>query len=97
MPLDYHPEAVEEARDAFAYYSAADPAVAARFEAAYKQTRGFIARRPGGYPEVEPGFRSAAIPKFPYSVVYRELPGRVEILAVAHARRRPGYWRDRAA
>ena len=27
MPLDYHPEAVDEAREAFEYNSAADPAV----------------------------------------------------------------------
>jgi hypothetical protein len=27
--------------------------------------------------------------------VYRELDDRIEVIAVAHAKRRPGYWRDR--
>jgi hypothetical protein len=27
--------------------------------------------------------------------VYRVLEGKVEILAVAHGKRRPGYWRSR--
>ena len=97
MPVEFHPDAVDEARAAVEYYVAADPAVAARFEAAFRQTRGFVERRPGGYPEIEPGFRSAALPKFPYALVYRVLTDRVQILAVAHARRRPGYWRGRDA
>jgi hypothetical protein len=32
---------------------------------------------------------------FPYFVVFRETTGGLEIIAVAHGRRRPGYWRDR--
>ena len=30
--------------------------------------------------------------RFPYHVVYLELPDRLQVLAVAHDRRRPGYW-----
>ena len=30
---------------------------------------------------------------FPYHVVFEELPDRVEVLAIAHDRKRPGYWR----
>lgn len=36
MPLDYHPEAVAEAREASAYYTAADPDVGDRFETTHK-------------------------------------------------------------
>jgi hypothetical protein len=32
---------------------------------------------------------------FPYFVVFRELPSKIQIIAVAHAKRRPGYWRGR--
>lgn len=32
---------------------------------------------------------------FPFLLIYRETAASVEILAVAHGRRRPGYWRDR--
>jgi plasmid stabilization system protein ParE len=34
--------------------------------------------------------------RYPYAIIYRVLPDRIEILAIAHARRRPGYWRNRA-
>jgi hypothetical protein len=34
--------------------------------------------------------------RFPYLIVFREGMEGIEIVAVAHGRRRPGYWRDRA-
>jgi len=36
--------------------------------------------------------RRVVVRRFPYHVVYIELPDRVQVLAVAHQRRRPGYW-----
>lgn len=33
---------------------------------------------------------------FPYDIVYRVTTADLEVLAVAHHRRRPGYWRRRA-
>ena len=32
---------------------------------------------------------------FPYAVLYVEKPDHVLILAIAHFKRRPGYWRER--
>lgn len=39
--------------------------------------------------------RRLPIRRFPYFVVYRHREGLVEIVAVAHQSRRPGYWRSR--
>ena len=56
-----------------------------------------ITGRPDRYPYYDSEFREAAVPQFPYSVIYRPLPtGDVQVIAVAHASRAPGYWRDRA-
>jgi plasmid stabilization system protein ParE len=33
--------------------------------------------------------------RFPYHVIYVEPPGELRILAIAHDRRKPGYWRTR--
>jgi len=33
--------------------------------------------------------------KFPYALIYIERPEFVLIVAVAHFKRRPGYWRER--
>lgn len=40
-------------------------------------------------------FRRVLVARFPFSVVYELLPDGILIAAVAHQRRRPGYWRRR--
>ena len=39
--------------------------------------------------------RRVLVRRFPYHVVYIDLPDRAQILAIAHHRRRPGYWLGR--
>ena len=33
--------------------------------------------------------------EFPYALIYVERPDRIMLLAVAHFKRRPDYWRER--
>jgi hypothetical protein len=33
--------------------------------------------------------------RFPYSIVYLLLPEEIRVLAIAHQRRKPGYWSGR--
>ena len=39
--------------------------------------------------------RRMAVTRFPYHVIYLEMNDRIRILAVAHDRRKPGYWKTR--
>lgn len=39
--------------------------------------------------------RRRAVTRFPYHVVYLEMSTHIRILAIAHDRRKPGYWKDR--
>lgn len=41
------------------------------------------------------GTRRFVLKRFPYSTVYLELDQDGHVIAVAHHRRRPGYWRRR--
>lgn len=45
--------------------------------------------------ELEPDIRKAPLQRFPLSILYREREASVQILAVAHNRRRPLYWLGR--
>lgn len=54
-----------------------------------------IGDSPGQFPEYVPGTRRMVLDRFPYFIVFRETADGVEILAVAHGHRRPGYWRER--
>jgi len=39
--------------------------------------------------------RRALVARFPYQVVYRLRPTEIVIAAIAHLKRRPGYWKNR--
>lgn len=44
---------------------------------------------------IDPGFRQALLHRFPFSIIYSVELDAILIIAVAHQRRRPGYWMDR--
>lgn len=39
--------------------------------------------------------RRVLVTRFPYQVVYRVRPGEIVVVALAHLKRRPGYWKHR--
>lgn len=39
--------------------------------------------------------RRLLVPRFPFQVVYHLRPTEIVIVAVAHQKRRPGYWKNR--
>lgn len=41
------------------------------------------------------GVRRRWVRRFPYSVVYMVMGETIEVLAIAHAKQTPGYWRSR--
>jgi plasmid stabilization system protein ParE len=56
----------------------------------------FVRVNPEAGTPIRGAIRRWLIRRFPYSVIYREEESRIYILAVAHQRRRPEYWSDRA-
>jgi toxin ParE1/3/4 len=59
------------------------------------RTIDLISRHPEQYQLHEFGTRRAMLHRLPYLIVFREGTEGIEIIAVAHGRRKPGYWRDR--
>lgn len=96
MPrLEFHPAAHAEADAAFDYYLECSPQVAAAFLAALEDARSAIAANPNTWADYLYGTRRYLLRRFPFVVVYRVTQSRIEVVAVAHGRRRPGYWKDR--
>ena len=65
-----------------------------------QHTLDLIARHPRvGTPvphvPTELGTRRLALRRFPYSIVYRQRDEAIDVIAFAHQRRRPEYWRSR--
>jgi len=90
------PAARRELRESAAWYRDKNPSAADRFITAVFRTLDFIEKSPGSgkwIPLVASSARRLPVAAFPYHVVFEEFADRVEILAIAHNRRRPGYWR----
>ena len=41
------------------------------------------------------GVRRVRAKRFPYAIVFIEMPRTIRVIAVMHERRRPGYWKAR--
>ena len=94
-PLELHPAALAEAEEAAAWYAERDPRVAARFAEELDAALERIAEAPHRWPVYIHGTRRVRLTRFPYLVPYREETSRILVVAVAHAKRKPGYWRKR--
>ena len=90
-----HPEADAEFAEAVRYYAEVDPQVGIRFYREIERLIHTVCDQPSRFLRFSPPARRALSREFPYSVVYLEQPDRVWIVAVMHAKRKPGYWRER--
>lgn len=54
-----------------------------------------IAERPMAGTDIGKGERKYTVDRFRYNVIYRVEEKAVNVLAVAHHRRKPNYWRKR--
>jgi plasmid stabilization system protein ParE len=90
----WHPSARAEADAAAAFYQAKRPGLGRRFLDSLQDALGRVETRPGIYPELAPEVRKCRLKTFPYAVIFRANGG-IDIIAVMHLRREPGYWKDR--
>ncbi len=83
-------------REATAWYAERSIEVADRFVAEVTRTLELIEAFPltgGAVPGVaDAEIRRLPVHNFPYHVVFLRLPDRIAVLAIAHDRRKPGYW-----
>ena len=96
-PVEFHPEALAEVEAAVAWYAERSPSAAVAFITELERAVEAISESPDRWPIFHEGCRRFLLRRFPYFLVYREQAGFIEIVAVAHGRRRPGYWRPRTS
>ena len=93
--LDLHPEALEEWKSAVAWYLERNEAAAVNFVADVDQAIELVAASPHRWPMGLHRTRKFVLLRFPFAIVYREREADIQVLAIAHGHRRPGYWKDR--
>jgi plasmid stabilization system protein ParE len=85
-----------ELEDAFDHYEARRPGLGVQFATEVQTAIDRIVELPLASPRISPSCRRFRIARFPYGVIYQIRPDHIVIVAVAHLRRDPSYWRDRA-
>ena len=94
-PVEFHPEALAEAEAALKWYAERSDRAARSLLADLEKAIETISKAPKRWPEFEPPCRRYPLVRFPFFVVYHEEARSITVIAVAHGRRRPGYWRVR--
>ena len=90
-----HPQAAAETEAAISWYREHSATAAERFVGEVNQVIDRILEAPKRWPTGFRSTRKVKLPCFPFLVIYRESDHIIEVLAIAHGRRRPGYWASR--
>ena|SRR4029077_9043222 len=93
--LRFHPEARVDFRQSARWYWERSPQAAAHFRATVSQVVLAIAEAPERCAGYLYGTRRCVLRRFPFSIVYLDDPNVITIVAIAHHKRRPGYWKSR--
>jgi len=94
-PIIFLPEAEKEMVEASRYYERQQEGLGDRFLLMIQAAAAETAERPGACPVIRGPIRRKLVRRFPYGLLFREEEEAIVILAVAHLRRRPGYWLPR--
>jgi plasmid stabilization system protein ParE len=90
-----HEEADAEVNEAAKFYEERVPGLGLLFLAAVEEAVEKVLANPEAFQLVGDEIRHKLIRRFPYSLLYVTEPDRIRVIAVAHQKRRPGYWSHR--
>ena len=92
MNYEFHPIAEAEHLEIVAYYESKRAGLGVTYLAEFELTMKSICGFPNRFQIVKnPDIRRGKMDKFPFSILFRENSGQIQILAIAHQRRRPSY------
>jgi plasmid stabilization system protein ParE len=95
-PLRLHDDADLELNDTADYYDLKSLGLGGAFLDDLERGFAMIREHPDAAAEVAPGVRRLVLPKFPLSIIYAPLTDVIRVLAIAHQRQKPYYWRGRS-
>ncbi len=95
MKAEFHPRASEEIVETTAYYEGEVPGLGDRFIIEVERIVEVLCDQPNIGQSAGEELRRLLLARFPYSLIYSIESERIWVIAVAHHRRRPGYWQER--
>lgn len=96
MSYELHPEAAREHEAQVKYYEERSPGLGARYHASFVAAMAQVCEKPERLRIIiRPNIHRVGMKGFPFYVIYRSGGSKVQVLAVAPHRKRPGYWKPR--
>ena len=95
MEVRFHSDALAELVDAMDWYALRSNRAKESFLDEFEFAASRIREAPLRWPTYLLGTRKVRLRRFPFALVYHVGVEVAHVLAVAHLRRRPGYWRGR--
>jgi len=95
ISIEFLSEALEEFDEAFDWYAARSHAAAIGFASALEAVLDNIVSTLERFAKTYAKCRYGPLHRYPFCVVYYLHKNRITVVAIAHAKRRPGYWRSR--
>ena len=95
MEIEFHPLAEIESEEATLYYEDRAEGLGLRYVDELNKAFDHIIQFPEAWPLVGSSVRKIGLNRFPFLVIYSIEEKYLLVLAVAHTRRKPFYWKDR--
>ncbi|MBF0120248.1 MAG: type II toxin-antitoxin system RelE/ParE family toxin [Desulfobacterales bacterium] len=93
--VEYHPAAKEEIYEAIIWYEDKVEGLGLELMFELKQAEHRIIQEPEMWHKYESETRRYLLKRFPYAIIYMIAGKKIQIIAFAHYKRKPGYWEDR--
>jgi plasmid stabilization system protein ParE len=94
-PLRFHPDVNIDIKGSYEWYEEKSKGLGERFISELEHAYEAIGYFPQTWSPFEHGFHRYILPRFPFSVIYKDTSDIVYVLAVMHNSRKPGYWKER--
>nr|MDO8118723.1 type II toxin-antitoxin system RelE/ParE family toxin [Candidatus Sigynarchaeota archaeon] len=95
LELIFHPEAEREMNEAIAFYNLTMKHLGTDFLNEIEKVVKNIKDNPIAWPVIDLNVRRCLLRRFPFGVLYIVEGNRINIVAVANLKRKPGYWKKR--
>jgi toxin ParE1/3/4 len=93
--ITFHPDADAEFTEAVRYYELRQPGLGLDLLSEVESALNQILASPEASQKIANRVRRKPLWRFPYNLLYAVNPDRIRIVAFAHQKRRPYYWRKR--
>lgn len=96
MQIRFHPEVAQELIAAVRWYDSKVSGLGDQFMQAFARGLNVITRSPHIGPVFAATSRRFLLRRFPYGIIYHVTDDNLIVLALAHLKRKPDYWKKRS-